>query len=295
MPTCALLSCDDLTDYVVDDDLLLEPFARHGWDAAFVSWSEPGVDWRGYDAVIIRATWDYTKRLDEYLAALRAIDATGVPLYNPCSIVEWNAHKRYLLELAEKGVPIVPTVAGNCVSEELLHDLYENFDTDELIIKPMVSAGAYKTYRFTQTQLPELFSKFHEELDGVDHMVQPFVGSLLSKGEYSLFYFNGQLSHTICKQPTPGDFRVQEEHGGIITPAAASREQQALGEATLAVIPASCLYARVDMVQSREVNWQVIEVELIEPSLYFRMDDASPERFVRAFLSRHENGKNETP
>lgn len=295
MPKCALLSCDDLTDYVVDDDLLVKPFARQGWTAEFVSWSEAGVDWRAYDAVVIRATWDYTKRLDEYLARLRTIEATGVPLYNPCRIVEWNAHKRYLLELAVKGVPIVPTVPGHRVCEEMLRESFTTFQTGELIIKPMVSAGAYKTYRFTESQLPVLLARLHAELDGVDHMVQPFVGSLLSAGEYSLFYFNGQLSHTICKQPTPGDFRVQEEHGGIITAAVASTEQKALGEVTLAAIPDSCLYARVDMVQSREGIWQVIEVELIEPSLYLRMDEAAPARFVQAFLSRHENGKNETP
>ncbi len=290
MPRCVLLSCDDLTEYVVDDDLLIEPFARHGWAAEFVSWSAQGIDWTQFDAAIIRATWDYTKRLEEYLDALRRLEALGLPLFNPLNVVEWNAHKRYLLELSEKGVPIVPSRADNCISEAVLNSLFDEFESNELIIKPMVSAGAYKTYRFTRAQLASMLNQFHHELDGVDHMVQPFVTSLLDAGEYSLFYFNGQLSHTICKQPTPGDFRVQEEHGGIITPASPTREQIALGELTLAALPESCLYARVDMVQAPDETWQVIEVELIEPSLYFRMDQGSPERFVQAFLSRHENG-----
>jgi hypothetical protein len=165
-------------------------------------------------------------------------------------------------------------------------ELFDTFDSGELIIKPMVSAGAYKTYRFTREQLPALREKFLQELAGHDLMLQPFIGSLLEAGEYSLFYFNGEHSHTIVKQPQPGDFRVQEEHGGIISPAVATPAQCAVGEAVLRHIPDSCLYARVDIVASREGEWQVMEVELIEPSLYFRMDEASPMRFVRAFLER---------
>ena len=118
-----------------------------------------------------------------------------------------------------------------------------------------------------------------------DLMVQPFVASLLGQGEFSLFYFNGMLSHTVVKRPQPGDFRVQEEHGGIIEPAEATPAMLDTGAAALAAIPADCLYARVDILETGGV-WQVIEIELIEPSLYFRMDEASPERFVRAFLQR---------
>jgi glutathione synthase/RimK-type ligase-like ATP-grasp enzyme len=286
MPKCVLLACDDLTDYVVDDDLLLKPFQAVGWEAEFVSWSQSGVDWTAYDAAIIRATWDYTHRLDDYLAVLRRIEELGVPLYNPYSVIAWNAHKKYLMELEAKGVPIVPTRVYGDVHDVPFDELFDTFDSGELIIKPMVSAGAYKTYRFTREQLPALREKFLQELAGHDLMLQPFIGSLLEAGEYSLFYFNGEHSHTIVKQPQPGDFRVQEEHGGIISPAVATPAQCAVGEAVLRHIPDSCLYARVDIVASREGEWQVMEVELIEPSLYFRMDEASPMRFVRAFLER---------
>lgn len=286
MPKCVLLSCEDLTDFVVDDDLLIAPFRAQGWEAEFVPWSAKDVDWSAYDAAIIRATWDYTHRLEEYLAVLRQIEAAGVPLYNPYEVIAWNAHKKYLMELAEQGVPIVPTRVYSDVKDAPLVALFDTFDADELIIKPMVSAGAYKTYRFTREQLPALEAKFLEELTGHDLMVQPFIDSLLEAGEYSLFYFNGEQSHTIVKQPQPGDFRVQEEHGGIISPAVATPEQLAVGEAVLKLIPENCLYARVDIVASRDGEWQVMEVELIEPSLYFRMDDGSPERFVQAFLQR---------
>lgn len=286
MPKCVLLACDDLTDYVVDDDLLLKPFQAVGWEAEFVSWSQSGVNWTAYDAAIIRATWDYTHRLDDYLAVLRRIEELGVPLYNPYSVIAWNAHKKYLMELEAKGVPIVPTRVYGDVSEVPFDELFDTFDSGELIVKPMVSAGAYKTYRFTREQLPALREKFLQELAGHDLMLQPFIGSLLEAGEYSLFYFNGEHSHTIVKQPQPGDFRVQEEHGGIISPAVATPTQYAVGETVLRHIPDSCLYARVDIVASREGEWQVMEVELIEPSLYFRMDEASPMRFVRAFLER---------
>jgi len=288
MPKCVLLSCDDLTDYVVDDDLLLAPFRAQGWEAEFIPWSQPGMDWSAYDAAIIRATWDYTHRLDEYLAVLRQIETSGVPLYNPYEVIAWNAHKKYLMELEGSGIPIVPTRIFNDVRDVPFDELFDTFGADELIIKPMVSAGAYKTYRFTREQLPEMRDKFMVDLAGHDLMAQPFIGSLLEAGEYSVFYFNGKHSHTIVKQPQPGDFRVQEEHGGIISPAVATPAQLELGEAVLKCIPHTCLYARVDMVESPEGEWQVMEVELIEPSLYFRMDEESPARFVRAFLDRFQ-------
>ncbi|MFM1920528.1 MAG: hypothetical protein RLZZ303_2162 [Candidatus Hydrogenedentota bacterium] len=287
MPRCALLACDDLTGYVVDDDLLLAPFEQAGWQAEFVSWSAPNVDWSGYDAAIIRATWDYTKRLEDFLRALHDLSESGLPLYNGLETVVWNAHKRYLLELSEKGVPIVPTRPSSNIDEAALHECIERFNVGELIIKPMVSAGAYKTHRFTRDQLPELLPRLRAELDGVDHMVQPFLTSLLDVGEYSLFYFNGTLSHTIVKRPTPGDFRVQEEHGGIIEPAESNPEQRRVAELALAALPEDCLYARVDLVAADDGGWQVIEVELIEPSLYLRMDDGAPARFVQAFLETH--------
>jgi glutathione synthase/RimK-type ligase-like ATP-grasp enzyme len=286
MPKCVLLSCEDLTDFVVDDDLLLEPFKQQGWDTEFVPWSAQGVDWRAYDAAIIRATWDYTHHLAPFLAVLRDIEAAGVPLFNPYRVIEWNAHKKYLIELEAKGVPIVPTRVYSQVHDVPLESLFDAFATDELIIKPMVSAGAIKTYRFTQEQLPGLRDRFNTELDGLDLMVQPFVDSLLRQGEYSLFYFNGVLSHTIVKEPQPGDFRVQEEWGGIINPTQPTPDMLAVGEAVLAVLPEVCLYARVDIVQADNGQWQVMEVELIEPSLYFRMNEQSPARFVQAFLER---------
>jgi len=283
MRRCVLLSCDDLTGYTVDDDLLLAPFERHGWKAEFVPWNAAGVDWTIYDAAVIRATWDYTFHLSDFVHALRGIETAGVPLFNPSSIVDWNAHKRYLLEIEAAGVPIVPTRLVEPGSS--LPPLFDDFDADELVIKPMVSAGAYNTFRFTRDGVAGIEEKLRGPMGTCDLMVQPFVASLLGQGEYSLFYFNGVLSHTVVKRPQPGDFRVQEEHGGIIEPATATPAMLETGQAALAAIPAECLYARVDILETGGV-WQVIEIELIEPSLYFRMDEGSPERFVRAFLER---------
>jgi glutathione synthase/RimK-type ligase-like ATP-grasp enzyme len=284
----ALLACDDLSGYVVDDDLLVAPLKAAGWAAEFVSWSAPDADWSAYDAAIIRATWDYHYRLDAFLPVLREIEARGVPLFNPARVVEWNAHKRYLLELAEKGVPIVPTAVYNRIDAAALAGKFAAFDALEIVVKPMVSAGAFKTHRIAPEQLAGLEPQLRQELDGQDFMVQPFVERLLSEGEFSLFYFNNAFSHAIVKRPVKGDFRVQEEWGGIIEPVTASAEQRSLAEQVLAALPERCLYARVDMVQSSHGQWQVMEVELIEPSLYLRIDTRAPERFVQAFRQRWE-------
>lgn len=280
-----LLACDDLTGYTVDDDLLIAPFADAGWHAEFISWSATGIEWSQYEAVIIRATWDYHYRLPEFLSALQRIEAQ-VPMYNSRRVVEWNAHKGYLLELEGQGVPIVPTIVQRLFEPASLEQLFKTLDTDELILKPMVSAGAYKTYRFTSTQLPALLPELEQELPGHELMVQPFVQALLEEGEYSLFYFNGDYSHAIIKRPVAGDFRVQEEWGGMIDPCQPLPGQREVGEMVLALLPEPCLYARVDMVRGNTGEWQVMEVELIEPSLYLRMDEGAPERFVRAALQR---------
>jgi len=113
-------------------------------------------------------------------------------------------------------------------------------------------------------------------------LVQPFMPSVVEEGEYSLFYFNGEYSHTILKTPKPADFRVQEEHGGIIKPMEPSAALRSAGRSVFDLIRPAPLYARVDLVRDGRGEFLVMELELIEPALYFRMDADSPRRFAAA-------------
>jgi glutathione synthase/RimK-type ligase-like ATP-grasp enzyme len=275
---CCFLSMDSLVGYVSDDELAIPSLQELDWQVETISWSDPAADWNSYDAAIIRTTWDYQKRPERYLEVLADIERSGARLLNPLSVVKWNLDKRYLRELQNSGVRIVPTIwkDGGICAEEFSE--WQSALGSELIIKPTVSATAHDTFRISDydTALEPVF-------DRRSFMVQPFVAAIVDEGEYSLFYFGGEYSHTILKSPVPGDFRVQEEYGGLITAVEPDPGLIASAEDVLSRIRTDLLYARIDLVRDASGGFMLMELELIEPALYFRMDPDSPARFAHAF------------
>jgi hypothetical protein len=273
---------DELGHYVADDELAIAPLAQLGWQVDTVSWRDKTVDWNDYETVIIRTPWDYQRDPEAFLAVLETIDSSTARLENSIDIVRWNLKKTYLLELGEKGVNIVPTIwkPGGIVERDV-RGWRDHFGTDEVVIKPIVSATAEFTYRIRE---------FMQGLTGVfsnrEYMVQPFMPAIVTEGEFSLFYFAGAYSHTILKTPKPRDFRVQEEHGGIIRAVEPSRKMRFIAENVLQFIPSKPLYARIDLVRDGRDSFALMELELIEPALYFRMDSQSPARFAMALDAR---------
>ncbi|CAN5442876.1 hypothetical protein BH10ACI1_BH10ACI1_17050 [soil metagenome] len=279
MRKICFLSMDNLAGYVSDDELVIEPLRKLGWDVETISWRDKTVDWNDFEAVIIRTPWDYQKCPNEFLEVLREIDASNARLENSLKIVEWNLSKLYLKELENGGIKIVPTLWGNEKTDDNLFKKWlAYFKTDEIIIKPIISATAEFTYRLREF-LPELSEIFASR----KYMVQPFMPNIVTEGEFSLFYFGGNYSHTILKTPKPKDFRVQEEHGGIITAVAPSEKLLEVGHKVFEFIAPVPLYARVDFVRDSADDFCVMELELIEPALYFRMDENAPERFAKVF------------
>jgi len=269
---------DDLDGYVADDDLAIEPLRDLGWNVETLSWRHESVDWDLFDAVVIRTTWDYHRDPDRFIEVLREIEASDTRLENPLEIVRWNLNKTYLRGLEADGIRIVPTLWGETYDEAAFAGWLAKLDTDEVIVKPTVSATAEHTYRLRAFD-PELSAIFAER----PFMVQAFVKSVVTEGEYSLFYFCGEFSHAILKAPKENDFRVQEEHGGIISAFEATSEMLAAGRAAFDMITPTPLYARVDLVRGRDDGFELMELELIEPALYLRMDADAPRRFAVAF------------
>jgi glutathione synthase/RimK-type ligase-like ATP-grasp enzyme len=194
---------------------------------------------------------------------------------NPAPIVEWNFHKGYLKDLEKKGVAIVPTVF---FKETDSISLPGNWNYQRFIIKPAISANAYKTVIISQDEL--LSGAYKNHLAPGDWLLQPFMEEI-KQGEVSLHFFNKTFSHGITKTPKAGDFRVQEEHGGLIQNYTPSAELLATAQNVLTQIPSKLLYARVDLV-FWQGHWVLMEVELIEPALYFRMDPQSVVNYKRA-------------
>jgi len=291
MKRCAFLTLEDPTGYVIDDDLAYQPLQDLGWRVDAVPWSRPGVSWSSYDAVVIRSTWDYAEVPQKFLATLAEIEQSGAPLFNDLQTVRWNLDKTYLRSLAERGVPIVPTAWRQRLRRGELAALFDEAGSEEIVVKPVVGAGAIGAFRLERSTLaPQLAAEVETYYAERALMAQPFLTAITSEGEYSLFYFNGQFSHAIQKIPQPGDFRVQEEHGSQILAAAPDAQLLAAGDRAVTAIGDPPLYARADLVRANDDNdFWLIELELVEPSLYLRMDDQSPQRFAKA-LDRRVNG-----
>lgn len=283
MPRCAFLTLDDTTGWVIDDQLAHEPLRALGWRVDDISWRQTEIPWDAFDAVVIRSTWDYHEDLDGFLAALAAVERAGTPLFNPLELVRWNVRKTYLRDLASRGIPIVPTVWRERLAAGELHTLLDAVGADEMVVKPVIGAsagGAYRVHRTTpRDELAEIEAYYADRA----LMAQPFVPAVTAEGEYSLFYFDGAYSHTILKTPKPSDFRVQEEHGGFIRAVPPTDPLLEAGDAVMRALGNAPLYARADFVRTGagEALW-LMELELIEPSLYFRTDPPAAARFARA-------------
>lgn len=282
---CAFLTFEDRADFCIYDHYLFTPLSRLGWQAEEIPWNRAGVDWARFDAVLIRSTWDYQNHLPEFMATLERIERVSC-LLNSVAVCRWNSDKRYLLDLQERGVPIVPTVFQVAPQSAHLDQAFSEFATEQVVLKPVVGANADDTF-VLESGASNLWQQALKVHEGRVSLIQPFLDAILSEGEYSLFYFGGQFSHAIRKQPAPGDFRVQEEHGGIIQLITPAEDLLAAGghcmDHCTGAVGEELLYARVDLVRLASGELAVMEVELIEPSLYFDQDPSAAERFAHVF------------
>jgi glutathione synthase/RimK-type ligase-like ATP-grasp enzyme len=259
---------------LVPDPLYPEPWAwafhveadalrTGGLEVSARPWTAPG-DLAPFDAVMPLVVWGYHERYEEWLAQLDALDAQGARLINPPSLLRWNSDKAYLAELDAGGIPTVHTVAVDALDEHGLREARDRFDCRQLVVKPPVSASA------TSTFLLDVGDPIPNEVAGRRMLIQPFMASIASQGEYSIMLFDGVFSHAILKTPKSGDFRVQPHLGGSEMPCEAPAGAVALAKAALAAAPAEALYARVDMVADTDGTLRVMELELIEPALWLQ-------------------------
>ncbi|HUM12568.1 MAG TPA: hypothetical protein VLT82_16600 [Myxococcaceae bacterium] len=261
----------------VDDRSLVPVLAARAIDVLPVVWTEPLP--QGLEGLVLRSTWDYHLRLAEFLAWVDTVEAVGRPLWNEPSTVRWNVDKTYLLEVEARGVPIVPTRHAARGSRVELPALLRDVGWSEAVVKPSISGGAFETWRAGAGE--EDAARFARQLEAMDCLVQPFVPELVSRGEWSLLFFGGQFSHAVLKRPEPGDFRVQEEFGGVAAGAEPPREVIAAASRALEASGQQTLYARVDGVV-RGGKFELMELELVEPSLFLETSPGASERFAAA-------------
>lgn len=275
---CAFLTLEDRTGFYIYDHLLFEPLAKLGWSAVEIPWDRQNIEWKKFDAVVIRSTWDYQKTPEKFLSTLEAIERV-TKLYNPVDTCRWNLNKRYLRDLQAKGVPIVPTYWLEGLNNVSIESVFSTSAARRLVAKPLIGANADDTFVLELQEAASWKDALRIFADR-EVMVQPFVDSIPIDGEYSLFYFGGHLSHAIVKRPAKGDFRVQEEHGGIIRPVIPAEDLVRAGNQAIEAIGETLLYARVDFVRLESGQPVLMEMELIEPSLYFEQCAGSAEVFA---------------
>ena len=284
---CALLTISDLSNFQSYDNLIVQPLSKLGWECEFIPWDSISINWDDFDAVIIRSTWDYQQKEKLFFKTLQSIEASTATLYNSLDTVKWNINKRYLLELEKENISIIPTRLYDSFDFDIVNQLFSFFNENKLIIKPCVSANADDTFILEQNKMGSLKPVLENTFSQKDFLVQPFIKNIRIEGEYSLIYFGNRLSHVLLKTPKNGDFRVQEEHGGILK--AINKPESSLidfGNKVMGTIPYQCLFSRVDVVRGSN-NYLLMEVELIEPSLYFNMDLKSPQMFAEIFNKWH--------
>ncbi|WP_433217281.1 ATP-grasp domain-containing protein [Dactylosporangium sp. CS-047395] len=279
----ALVTCADLPELDPDDRALLPALAALGIAAEPAIWDAGDVDWAGYDLVVVRDTWDYAKRREQFLRWARSVPR----LANPAAVIEWNTDKRYLRELAAAGIPVVPTTwvePGDAFVPE---------GRGEIVVKPAVSAGSIDTGRYDlMTQAPAAAAHVRRlQEDGRVVMIQPYLDAVDTAGETALLFIDGAFSHAIRKGAIltgpyeEGGLLYQNENISAREPSA---QEHALAARVLAALPGGAgtlLYTRVDLLPSPD-GPVVIEVELTEPSLFFGFADGSADRFAAAVARR---------
>ena len=280
----ALATCAHLPGVHPDDVHLAATLASLGIEPIAVDWADARVDWSSFDAVLIRTTWDYFQRYGEFLHWLERLP---VPTINERSLLRWNSDKRYLLELAQLGVDIVPArVAPAAELEALLRGMRGQ----ELVVKPTVSGGAWTTVRGIAGD-----PAFEREVSGLprdyDYLVQAYVPEIARDGEWSLLYFDGEFSHAILKRAASGEFRVQSQFGGSVDAIEPSGAMLASARKSLDAVAAlgyaDHAYARVDGVVV-DGNFRLMELEMIEPALFLAPRPEAAERFAALLRKRLE-------
>ena len=263
-PLVYLVTYSELPRLAEDDRLLLDELRRLGLRGEPAVWDDVQVDWSAARAAVVRSTWDYHHKHERFL---EWVDRTGglTRLLNPPDTLRWNSHKAYLFDLESKGVPIVPTVWLTAGSEASLPEIMSEQRWEHAVVKPTVSASAHETWRVRPGAAGRAQARFDRLLAERDVMVQPYLPSVEDPGERSLMFVEGQHTHTV-RRISPLDLDEDEDTGA--RPVEADPDEVSLAYKVLHAAGRQAVYARVDLARDEEGTPRLMELELIEPSLF---------------------------
>jgi glutathione synthase/RimK-type ligase-like ATP-grasp enzyme len=268
-----------------------------GVDATAVVWSDPAVDWASFGLIVANGAWDNIHRVDEFLAWVDARERSGVPVVNSPATLRWNLDKRYLRELEAAGVPVVPTTwvegadGGGAARADADVDVV--LPAGEVVVKPSISGGGHRTARYEPHEHEAARAHVRDLVDsGRVAMVQPYQAAVDDEGERALVFLGGEFSHAITKDPMirrgvgPLDHLIDNQ---VTRPVSASPAELDLGRRAVAAaggMLGPTTYARVDVVTRSDGVPAVLELELLDPVLFFVHEPGAAATYAAVLAER---------
>lgn len=285
MRKIALATSNEYSELAPDDRQLLDKLLFCGVDVEPIVWDSKGVPWNQYDAVFIRSCWDYHLKYEQFFQWIEMLQGEGVGIFNPPEILQKNYNKAYLKSLGEKGIPVVPTAWLDQGTSHRLNDILAANNWQQAVVKPVISASAHETWLTSLQKAEQDQYKLEEMLRkhaGV--MVQKFVEEVKTNGEWAFIFFEGEFSHGVLKMPKEGEFRTQERFGVQFINRRPSNKLIEQAQKVIEALEERTLYSRVDGI---EVDGALVlmELELIEPSLFLDKHPRAASRFADAIIS----------
>ena len=277
-----LLTCEKLPELTLADQQLIPELAKHNIVAKALIWNDKTINWNEFDYLIFRNTWDYFEKETEFNLWLDQIEKLGIKTLNAIEIIKKNKHKFYLREMEKKGILILPTIFidknANLNLAELLPKHWK-----KAVIKPAFSAGSYLTSVFDASAIEKTNNEYTKLAQEKELLLQEFVPEIQTLGETSFIFFNKKFSHAINKKPIDGDFRVQSQFGGKYNLIHPNQELIDKAQKVVNTFHDKLLYARVDGIVI-DTELHLMEIECIEPDLYFEISEGALERFVASII-----------
>lgn len=278
----ALLTCENFPELYQTDQLLIPELAKHNIIAKAAIWDDKTINWTDFEYLIFRNTWDYFEKEEQFNTWLDYVQESGIKTLNAIEIIQRNKHKFYLRDLEQQGIKILPTIFIDKTPELDLVQLLPH-DWKKAVIKPAYSGGSYLTEVFEILQVRLINLQYRPIAAQKELLLQKFMPEIVSEGETSFIFFNKKFSHCVNKKPADGDFRVQIQFGGNYTAIEPSLDLIDQAQKVVNTFKEKLLYARVDgIVIDNQLH--LMEIECIEPDLYFGQSENAQSRFVNALL-----------
>jgi glutathione synthase/RimK-type ligase-like ATP-grasp enzyme len=277
-----ILTCDKLPELLVSEQVLIPALSKHNIDAKAVIWNDKKIVWSTFDYLIFRNTWDYFEKETEFNIWLDHIEKLGIKTLNPIAVIKQNKHKFYLREMEKQGILILPTLFIDKTDQLNLKEIIPSH-WKKAVIKPAFSAGSYLTEVFDVEAIDQINTQYQNIAQEKELLLQEFMPEIQTLGETSFIFFNKKFSHAVNKKPAEGDFRIQSQFGGKYELTKPSPELIEKAQNIVNTFTGTLLYARVDgIVIENELH--LMEVECIEPDLYFELCEGALDRFVNTIV-----------